>query len=72
MGAATDLDVAEEEAHDLLGLGGEGMGEAREPHLLADLHRGQRHLRRRRPRSPPIGWGLEAAVDWWVRGSSEF
>jgi len=68
---ARRLDVAEEEAHDLLGLGGEGVGEACEPHLLAYLHRGQRHLRRRRPRSPPIGWGFGAAVDRRVRGSSE-
>lgn len=33
---ARGLDVAEEEAHDLLGLGGEGVGEAGEPHLVAD------------------------------------
>lgn len=71
LGCAADLDIAEEEAHDLLGLGGEGVGEACEPHLLADLHRGQRHLRRRRQRWPPIGWGFGAAVDWWVRGSCE-
>lgn len=50
---ARGLDVAEEEAHDLLGLGGEGVGEAGEPHLLADLDLGQRH--RRPPRPPPPG-----------------
>lgn len=43
---AGGLDVAEEEAHDLLGLGGEGVGEACEPHLLAEPDLRQRHLRR--------------------------
>lgn len=45
-GRGANLDVAEEEAHDLLGLGGERVGEAGEPHLLADPDLRQRHLRR--------------------------
>lgn len=45
-GRGANHDVAEEEAHDLLGLRGERVGEAGEPHLLADPDLRQRHLRR--------------------------